>query len=254
MTTKVPKTSSTFRRSCDEVSLLVSATHHFIRADGSVVEVGTTDRDDGDFHIDAEPVALESRRADVMPGRWAVVRQVHGTSVADASSIRAGAALAPEADAIITDLVDQPIAVQGADCAPIAFITDRGPIAVAHAGWRGLINGVVRSVVEELAARGARVERAIIGPVIGPECYEFGAADLVEVETRLGSDVRGVTSSGSPALDMRAAITKSFADAGVDDVQFVAGCTACANSGFSHRARKETQRHAVVARIVGATT
>lgn len=228
----------------------MSEQHHFIRADGSIVDVVITDRADGDFHIDAPAHELaERRRAVLGPRPWTVVRQVHGAAVVDAQNVTSTAQDAPEADAVLTDRAGVPIAVQGADCAPIAFITNHGPIAVAHAGWRGLAAGVVRSVNDELRARGTTVERAIVGPVIGTECYEFGAADLDHVASLLGDDVRGLTSSGTPALDMRAAITSSFAAVGVDDVQFVGACTACGGSGFSHRARQETARHALVAQV-----
>lgn len=227
----------------------MSRVHHFIRADESIVEVATTDRSDGDFHLRSEPAGLRQRRVAVMPGDWAVVDQVHGAVVADADP-----ASTLQADALVTSAPDQPIAVQGADCAPIAFITDRGPVGVAHAGWKGLGAGVIDATVTRLAREGATTTCAVVGPVICPDCYEFGADDLDDVAATLGDDVRSVTAAGTPALDMRAAITAALASAGVDDVRFVAGCTACGNAGFSHRARQEPQRHALVARIVESPT
>lgn len=222
----------------------------FPRTDGSVVELAFTERRDGDFHIDAEPVALFARRHAVMTGEWSVVRQVHGATVVDAADVTGSALDAPEADGIVTGKLDQPIAVQGADCAPLAFVTDKGPIGVAHAGWRGLQSGVVNAVVAELRDRGAEVEAIVVGPVIGTECYEFGADDLNRVVESLGDTVRGTTPSGSPALDMRAAIVAAAKNAGVTDVSFVRPCTGCGDGGFSHRVRQESQRHALVARIV----
>ena len=87
--------------------------HRFPREDGTVVEVAITERADGDFHIDSPDVA--DRRARVMPGDWSVVRQVHGAVI-----VAADPAHAPEADAVYTAEPDRPIAVQGADCAPVA--------------------------------------------------------------------------------------------------------------------------------------
>lgn len=223
----------------------MSTAHHFFREDGSCVEVCVTDSADGDFHIDSDPTQLRARRSDVMRGEWAAVRQVHGACVVEADPSRT-----PDADALITDASMQPIAVQAADCAPIGFITDVGPIAVAHAGWRGLAAGVVQHTVEGLLERGASTRCAVVGPLIGPECYEFGADDLSEVAAALGDDVRATTSSGSPALDLRAAITLCFASVDVADVRFIGGCTACEGAGFSHRARSEGERHALVARIL----
>ncbi len=227
----------------------MSSNRRITRSDGSTIELAFTERSDGDFHIDAEPEGLAARRREVMDGTWAVVRQVHGARVLDAADIAGSAADAPEADGVVTEVPGQPIAVQGADCAPLAFITDVGPIAVAHAGWRGLEAGIVDSVVGALAERGGTVTKIVVGPVIGPECYEFGSDDLDTVADALGETVRGVTSSGTPALNMRAAITAACIGAGVDDVEFARGCTACGDDGYSHRARQEPQRHALVARI-----
>lgn len=223
----------------------MSFAHHYIRDDGSIIEVRATDRADGDFHVHSATPGLETRRAAVMPGEWAVVSQVHGARVVDADPSQI-----PEADALVTSTAHQPIAVQGADCAPIAFITDRGPVGVAHAGWRGLVAGVISETVGRLEQGGGRTCCAVVGPTIGPECYEFGGSDLDQVASLLGGEVRATTSTGSPALDLRAAITSAFAAVDVADVRFLAGCTACGDAGYSHRARQEAERHALVARIV----
>lgn len=221
--------------------------HHFPRGDGTLVEVVWTTAADGDFHIDGEESELAERRANVMPGEWAVARQVHGSRVVDAQPAISSSEL-PEADAITTSEIGQPISVQGADCAPIAFITDRGPIGVAHAGWRGLAGGIIAAVNGRLREHNARVERAIVGPVICTDCYEFGSDDLDAVAKELGDDVRATTSEGSPALDMRTGIVAAFDAIDVTDVDFVGGCSSC-DGGFSHRARKDVERHCLVARI-----
>ena len=222
---------------------------HFVRSDGSAVEVAWTDTSDGDFHIDAAPDALSERRARVMDGHWAVVRQVHGNAVAEAGDVLA-ADTAPEADGVITATVGQPISVQGADCAPIAFITDTGPIGVAHAGWRGLANGIISEVHEQLNGQDATIEHVVVGPVICTNCYEFGASDLDQVAAELGDVVRATTPEGTPALDMRAGIIAAFDDIDVTNVDFVGGCPSCDNTGFSHRARTDPQRHCLVARLI----
>ena len=224
--------------------------HHFVREDGTVVNVAWTTRSDGDFHVDNADVA--ARRSAVMAGPWAVVRQVHGNAVADAADCLAGGVLV-EADGIVTSQMSQPISVQGADCAPIAFITNRGPIGVAHAGWRGLAAGVIRSVTERLAGWDATVEKAIIGPVICTDCYEFGSDDLDHVASELGDEVRATTKEGTPALDMSAGIVAAFDAVDVGEVLFVGGCSACGGRGFSHRARHERERHCLVAQILPAS-
>ena len=214
------------------------------RPDGSVIEIVISDRSDGDFHIDAEPDGLAVRRALLMADDWAVVRQIHSDRVVEADPHRAA-----EADAIVSDRLGQPIAVQGADCAPIAFVTASGPIAVAHVGWRGLVGGVIEATIAQLRSAGSTVSEAIVGPVIGPECYEFSDADLARVADKYGDIVRATTPDGASALDMPAAIRAAMSSAGVDTVEFASGCTACEHAGFSHRARQEPERHVLVARI-----
>jgi hypothetical protein len=85
-----------------------------------------------------------------------------------------------------------------------------------------------------------------LGPCIHPECYEFSEPDLDRVAARYGQAVRGRASSGRPALDLPAAVSASLAGAGVRHVSGVAACTACAGGYFSHRARHDRDRQALV--------
>jgi len=208
------------------------------RTDGRRVDIIITDRSDGDFHIDGP--STPARRARITNEPWAVVRQVHSARVVDAAELDAPV----EADAIVTDAVDVPIAVQGADCSPIAFATTSGPIAVAHVGWRGLVGGVIEETVDRL---GEVPHTAIVGPTICAACYEFSATDLDKVVERYGEGVRGTTSAGTPALDMAEGIRVALVAAGVGDIRFVSGCTSCESSGFSHRRNADAERHALVA-------
>ena len=222
--------------------------HHILRSDGTSVEIALTDPSDGNFHIDDPDGGLVERRRAVMEGTWAAVRQVHGSDVVDASDALATSELVP-ADGLISGSIDQPISVQGADCAPIAFITESGPIGVAHAGWRGLAAGIVSETSHALKPAGGTTVAAIVGPVICSNCYEFGSSDLDEVASKLGDLVRAETATGTPALDMRAGITAAFDRVGVTDVSFVGGCPSCDRTGFSHRARQDPERHCLVARV-----
>lgn len=241
MTTIPKRTSSTYHRSYADLAKYLTLP----RADGTVLELAFTDRSDGDFHVDAESAALAERRRVVMAGEWAVVRQVHGADV-----VRADPARTPEADGVFTSDHEQPIAVQGADCAPIALTGPSGAIGVVHAGWRGLAAGVIDAMAGRLRETGATVDTAIVGPLIGPECYEFGESDLDEVADLLGHDVRARTAKNAPALDLAAGIRTSCARVGIGTIEFIGGCTACTWDGFSHRARHETRRHALVARLI----
>jgi len=129
--------------------------------------------------------------------------------------------------------------VRTADCVPIVLVGD-GAVAVVHAGWRGLAEGVVEAAV---AAMGG-VHAAHVGPHIRAGCYEFGERDLDEVAARLGDHVRGTTTWGTPALDLTAGVRAVLGEVPVEDA---GACTACTDLYFSWRARREAARFATIA-------
>jgi copper oxidase (laccase) domain-containing protein len=97
--------------------------------------------------------------------------------------------------------------------------------------------------MEAMRALGATDVRAVLGPCIHAECYEFGAAELDAIAADLGQSVRSLTSWGTPALDVVAAVQASLPDVEVGE----SVCTACSTEHWSHRARGDAERQAVVA-------
>ena len=82
-------------------------------------------------------------------GRLQWLRQVHGNRCIRATFD--SCATAPEADAAWTDETGLGLVVQTADCVPIAVADQTGDrIGIAHGGWRGLVGGVIESLVEAL--------------------------------------------------------------------------------------------------------
>ena len=214
-----------------------------------VANVVFTSRADGDLghggdYVHAVRSDVETRRRAVvdLPLTW--LRQVHGDRVVAVSE--PGGACGERADAAITDQPGCALAILTADCAPVALVAPEGVIAAVHAGWRGLTAGVLERTVEAMRARGASDIRAQLGPCIHSECYEFGAADLDRVAQRLGDGVRATTPLGAPALDVPAAVRAALERTGVDEVDDVGVCTACSPAHFSHRARRELARQALV--------
>lgn len=201
-----------------------------------------TDRAMGDL-ADSSP-GVERRRRAVSPKPWTWVHQVHGSRVVVVT--RPGQHAGEDADAAVTAVEGCVLAVQVADCAPVALEAD-GVLGVVHAGWRGLAAGVLPAAVEAMRALGATTVTATIGPCIRAGCYEFGAADLDVVAAALGQHVRGTTIGGRPALDVPAAVRASLAAAGVVRIDDVGTCTACSPNHWSHRARRDPARQAVVA-------
>jgi len=154
--------------------------------------------------------------------RLSVNRQRHSPTVHRAEP---GSSDEP-GDGLWSDEPGQPMLALAADCVPIAVAATHGParLAVLHAGWRGLAEGVVEEGVRALA--GARAA-AVVGPSVGPCCYEVGP----EVSARFDADL---TTEG--ILDLWTVAERALRRAGVDEVERVDLCTRCnPELFFSHR-------------------
>jgi YfiH family protein len=99
------------------------------------------------------------------------LNQVHGTAVVEAVPHAAP----PTADASFARSPGQACAVLTADCLPVLFC-DRGGtrVAAAHAGWRGLVGGVLGSTLHAMGVEPVRV-LAWLGPAIEQEAFEVGS-------------------------------------------------------------------------------
>lgn len=81
----------------------------------------------------------------------------------------------PQADAIVTNLKNLPIAIQTADCLPILlFDEEKGIIAAVHAGWRGAKSGIIENAIDAMISLDANIHNinAIIGPAIQQNSYQ----------------------------------------------------------------------------------
>jgi polyphenol oxidase len=169
------------------------------------------------------------------PAEWISLHQVHGARVypADTAGKTFGRP-APEADAAVSAESDAVLSVLTADCAPVALLAP-GAVGAVHAGWRGVLAGVLEAAVAEIRRRSDGPITAVIGPCIHPECYEFSTADLEPIAARLGPEVAGETASGQLALDLPVAVALALTEAGVTDITDIGVCTACSPDHFSHR-------------------
>ncbi|MBV8430887.1 MAG: laccase domain-containing protein [Solirubrobacterales bacterium] len=197
-----------------------------------------------------DPAAVQRNR-DLLQsrvgGRLALIRQVHGPTVLrreDPGQI-SGAAPAgelEEADGQATGLPGVAPMVMTADCLPIA-VAGGGAVAMLHAGWRGLAEGVIEAGVATLQelTGGARMTAAI-GPGAGVCCYEVGE----EVHQRFANYDGAVRRGGN--LDLKAIATAQLGSQGVAEVHDCGLCTICspATLFFSHR-----RDHGVTGRQAG---
>lgn len=232
--------------------MTTSSTFHRSSASGAVLDgaaVWWTGRTEGDLAVvpGHEGEAAVDRLAGLAGGRpLAWLRQVHGAGVVVVSSEPPARGLAGDGDALVT-AGSGALAVMTADCAPVALSSAEGVIAAVHAGWRGLVAGVIEAAAAAMRSLGAVRVQAALGPCIHAECYEFQNRQLDQVVHRFGADVRAETRTGLPALDLPAAVRAALDEAGATLVHEVDVCTACAaDRFFSHRARGERQRQAMV--------
>jgi YfiH family protein len=204
------------------------------------VRLRCSERSDGDFHLErVDGRELEQRRRQLVDLPWSQPREVHGIDVAVVT--RPGQHDGAAVDALVTALPDAVLGIWTADCAPVAL--DGGEvIGGVHAGWRGVLGGVLEATVEVMRSIGGRPRRAVLGPCIHPCCYEFGVDELERLADRYGPIVWSSTSDGRPALDLRAAVRAALGAQGValEDRSVCTGCAA--ERFFSHRARRDRQR------------
>ncbi len=156
--------------------------------------------------------------------RLAMNRQVHAATVNRASGGERGRA----GDGLWTDEPGVPMLKLTADCLPVALARRNGEPALAllHAGRLGLLEGILQAGV---AALGGHVA-AVVGPGIGPCCYEVGDDIADTYRARFGNAaVRGRN------LDLWSVADSILREAGVVSVERVDVCTACNSEFFSHR-------------------
>lgn len=210
---------------------------------GRTVHERFTSRADGDLAIAS--VGVAARRAAVVDLPWTWLHQVHGARVVTVTE--PGEHAGAEADAAVTAASGAVLSVQVADCAPVVLLAE-GVVGVAHAGWRGIVAGVLPATVAAMRDLGAGSVRALLGPCVQVECYEFGDRDLGEVEAAIGAPVAGRTSGGASALDVPAAVAAALGALGVPVDASASVCTACrADLHWSHRARADVARQAGLA-------
>jgi YfiH family protein len=165
-------------------------------------------------------LATALARVEGPPVAAAWLRQVHGAAVVEA---RAGAC--GEGDALVGDRPFLALAVVTADCVPV-LLAARGRIAAVHAGWRGIVAGVVPAALARLP--GPPADRvAWLGPAIGPCCFE--------VEERVAGEIAAATAADAvvpqpggrrPHVDLWRAISGQLAG-GVREIRRLGLCTRC---------------------------
>ncbi|MBL8447217.1 MAG: peptidoglycan editing factor PgeF [Zoogloeaceae bacterium] len=145
-------------------------------------------------HVGDAPTAVASNREHLrtrLPEDPVWLRQVHGTVVVDADALPNGI---PEADAAVARRPGRVCAVLTADCLPVLLCDREGKVVgAAHAGWRGLLMGILELTVDAMAVPGQNL-MAWLGPAIGPAAFEVGG----EVRSAFIAEDPGATTGFAP--------------------------------------------------------
>jgi len=157
----------------------------------------------------------------------ALARQVHGEAAREVS----GGEAQPEADALFTSAPGLAVGVWTADCVPILLAERSGRVVSAiHAGWRGSALQIAGKTVATLGARYAVDPAdwiAVIGPHIGPCCYEVDepVREAIAAPAAFSKGRR----PGHYQLDLHALNRSQLLGAGLPPAHVVrvGGCTAC---------------------------
>ncbi len=203
------------------------------------LNLGVRTGDDPQRARENRRIACAALGADI--GRLANNHQVHSDRVVRAVAGRHG----EQADGLWTDEPGVPLLALSADCLPIVLVRTDGAraVAVLHAGWKGLLAGVV---AEGVKALGGGALAAAIGPAIGPCCYEVGEEVAGPYRERFGDDVMHGRN-----LDLWTSAERALRTARVERVERFDRCTSCEpETFFSHRRdRGETGRQGLIAYV-----
>jgi YfiH family protein len=203
-------------------------------------------------HVEHNRAALIQEYALPSAPHW--LQQVHGMDVVRLGVENRNAACRsqqnqePIADAAVTHSPNTVLAVLTADCMPVFFCNKQGSeIAIAHAGWRGLVGGVLEATLAKM-----RSERNDIlvyfGPAAGALHYEIGE-EVRQAFIAMHSDAHCAfteTRVGHYLIDMLAIAKQRLSVLGV--TQFFGGehCTLSDTRFYSHRREQRTGRMASI--------
>lgn len=190
------------------------------------------------LHVGDDPNSVAENRARLhaarnLPNEPHWLNQVHGCRILDLDRDETC-----PADGAVTSRPGHVLAVMTADCLPVLLASKSGQrIGVAHAGWRGLVNGVLRAAIDAFNCPPADI-LAWLGPAIGPGAFEVGdevraafVAVDAEAERAFARNARGRWQADLHALGQQA-----LARLGVSNVFGTPFCTfGDPGQFFSHR-------------------
>lgn len=199
-------------------------------------------------HVGDDPNAVRENRQYLeklaqLPQQPVWLEQVHGTHVLH---LDGNEVLNKQADAVYSDQIGQVCAIMTADCLPVLFCNKAGTeVAAAHAGWRGLCNGVLENTISQFISPKNEI-MAWLGPAIGAKKFEVGAEvkdAFVNQSTDLASAF--ISYNNKYLADIYLLARKKIQAAGIRSIYGGDFCTVTdANRFFSYRREGKTGRMA----------
>jgi len=215
------------------------------------------------FHVGDDPELVRENRStlaaslNINPVSITCPRQRHTGTVSlveKGSEVGAGAfseeSVFDPCDGLVTMLHRVPLLLHFADCLPVvlaARINGQAVLGIVHAGREGLIKGIVAEGVRTMARKaGVKPESivAVLGPAIGPCCYEVGEENIRAFRERFGDEAI----VGNARLDLPAAAVIELKTAGVParNIHMSGICTSCDEHFYSYRRDGVTGRHGAI--------
>ncbi|MGG0283633.1 peptidoglycan editing factor PgeF [Peribacillus butanolivorans] len=181
---------------------------------------------------------------------WIGAEQTHETYIQQVTSLDAGKGAADYAssfkatDGFYTKDKNVLLTLCYADCVPLYFLAPaHGMIGVAHAGWKGTVNGIARKMVEAWQSKGIKSTEifAVIGPSICSKCYVVDDKVIDLVQNLLEDNDEkpyNLISDGQYHLDLKQLNAMVLQKSGIpkSQIDVTSYCTSCNHDlFFSHR-------------------
>jgi YfiH family protein len=205
-----------------------------------------------------DPVAVLQNRSILrasIPSEPIWLKQFHGVSVST-PDLRESCGSGPfEADAAVSNIPNEVLAILSADCMPVLFASKRGDvIGAAHAGWRGLSGGVLENTIQAMVTLSPKLSPQDIsvwmGPAIGATAFEVGE-DVLQAfagqsQTALADAFRPIIGKpGKYLADLYVLAKDRLASQGIEKIDGGNFCTFSDQERFfSYRRDKTTGRFA----------
>lgn len=199
-------------------------------------------------HVGDDPAAVAVNRRvlrECLPAEPGWLEQVHGCNVVSGEAMRG----LPRADASVARTPAVVLAVLTADCLPLLLAERSGSsIGIAHAGWRGLLGGVIEATIAAMDVAPDRL-LAWLGPAIGPASFEVGAEvrEAAIAAQSAAAQAFVARGAGKWLADIYALARLRLERAGMDNASIFGGefCTLRDPRRFySFRRDRHTGRHA----------